>query len=135
MLLDPHERRFPRCVKAFLVTSRLAAMPLGLSVLACAVARTYIYTRYGCRFVADIQAVADVGGVVIQVHRDDEGLTGAAAEHHSETVRDSDEFQAIVDHHIYNDGTLDDLQRKVAALLGQLREGHSLDRLPPSVLV
>jgi len=75
-----------------------------------------------CRFIADIKAVADVGGIVIQVHRDHEGLTGAAAQHHGETVRDTPEFQAIVHHHIYNDGTLDDLNDKVKALVGALKK-------------
>lgn len=69
-----------------------------------------------CRFLRDIEAVRAVGGVIIQVHRDAEGLTGAAAQHRGEVERNSPVFQEKVGHHIYNDGTLEDLKGKVADL-------------------
>lgn len=69
-----------------------------------------------CRFLRDIQAVREVGGVIIQVHRHEAGLKGAAAQHRGEVERESPEFQSLVHHHIYNDGTLDDLRAKVKAL-------------------
>lgn len=66
-----------------------------------------------CRFIRDIKAVKDVGGVIIQTHRKVGGLTGEAAKHRSETERKSPEFQAMVDHHIYNHSTLEDLRDQV----------------------
>lgn len=71
-----------------------------------------------CRFVRDIQAVKDVGGIIIQVHRQAvEELIGAGAAHGSELAGTTPEFLALVDHHIHNDGTLNDLQDNVVNLL------------------
>jgi len=73
-----------------------------------------------CRFLRDIKAIRDAGGIIIQVHRDNAGLTGDAALHRGEVERNSPEFQALVHHHIQNDGTLDELREKVGILAGQL---------------
>lgn len=70
-----------------------------------------------CRFLQDIQAIVNVGGTIIQVHREGAGLSGAAANHPGEIARKSPEFQALVTHHIHNDGTLDDLDQKVQNVL------------------
>jgi hypothetical protein len=77
--------------------------------------RTAIITDL--RFVRDLKALKERGGFVVQVHRDGDGLTGKAASHGSETARDQPEFQALVDYHIHNDGTLNDLLGKVDAML------------------
>ncbi len=74
-----------------------------------------------CRFIRDIAAVKAVGGIIIQVHRNEAGLTGAAALHRGEVERNSPEFQALVDHHIYNDGTLDELRVKTRNLVALLQ--------------
>lgn len=74
-----------------------------------------------CRFIRDLQAIKNVGGVIIQTHRKAEGLTGDAAKHQSEIERESPEFQALVDHHIYNNGTLEDLRDRVRDLVLRLR--------------
>lgn len=75
-----------------------------------------------CRFIRDLQAVKEVGGVIVQTHRKAEGLTGEAAKHQSEIERESPEFQALVDHHIYNHGTLNDLRDRVRDLVLQMRQ-------------
>jgi hypothetical protein len=67
-----------------------------------------------------VQAIKAVGGVIIQMHRDAEGLTGVAATHTSEVERDSPEFQALVDHHIHNNGSLEELDQMVQHLGGSL---------------
>lgn len=74
-----------------------------------------------CRFIRDITAVAAVGGIIVQVHRNEAGLTGAAALHRGEVERNSPEFQALVHHHIHNTGTLDELRAKVQALAALLQ--------------
>lgn len=77
-----------------------------------------------CRFLRDIQALKNVGATIVQVHRDGAGLTGAAALHRGEVERNSVEFQSLVDHHIYNDGTLEDLETVVAARFGSVVTAH-----------
>jgi hypothetical protein len=69
------------------------------------------------RFLRDAQAIKDVGGVLVMVERPDNesGLKGAAAAHQGEQARNSEEFQALVDIHILNNGTLDDLRDAVVA--------------------
>lgn len=74
-----------------------------------------------CRFLRDIQALKDVGGIIIQTHREGEGLASGAAQHASEQERYTPAFQAIVDYHIYNRGTLEELRATVMALGGDLR--------------
>ena len=49
-----------------------------------------------CRFVRDIQAAKDVGGIIIEVTRPGQAI--ASSGHSSETARDTEEFQALVDH-------------------------------------
>ena len=71
-----------------------------------------------CRFLRDIRAVREVGGIIVQVHRDTgAGLTGAAAQHRGEVERNLPEFQALVTHHIYNHGSLDDLRAACLEIL------------------
>lgn len=79
-----------------------------------------------CRFLRDIAAASVAGGVIIQVHRTGAGLTGAAAQHRSEVERESPEFQVLVDHHIYNDGTLEELRDKVRQIGDRLRADPNL---------
>lgn len=73
------------------------------------------------RFQRDIEAVKAVGGIIILVRREGDGLTGEAAAHKGEQARTKPEFLALVDHTIANDGTLDDLTSKVEALSLSLR--------------
>ena len=64
-----------------------------------------------CRFLSDLQAVKDAGGVIINVRRGGSvGLKGDAAAHMSETERLSDDFLELIDLHIDNDGTRAELQ-------------------------
>ena len=62
-----------------------------------------------CRFLHDVQAVKDVGGIVIEVVRGEQ-LEGEAGQHPGELARLSDQFQALVDVHVPNKGTLEDLR-------------------------
>lgn len=73
-----------------------------------------------CRYLRDIRAMKNVGARIVQVHRDGAGLTGAAAQHRGEVERNSPEFQLLVDDHIYNDGTLDDLEAVVISRFGSV---------------
>lgn len=73
-----------------------------------------------CRYMRDIQAVKNAGGVVIQVHRDGVGLSGQAAEHMGEVARTTKKFQSLVDHHIDNDGSLEELRLAVALTFAKL---------------
>lgn len=73
-----------------------------------------------CRFIRDIKAVKDVGGVIVQTHRQANGLVGDAAMHPSEIERNSPEFQALVDCHLYNQGTINDLGAEVAYMMKNL---------------
>ena len=70
-----------------------------------------------CRFVRDLQAIHDVGGVIIQLHRgEDDNLIGAASQHGSEVARKTPEFQALVNHHVHNKGTLEELRLALAMM-------------------
>jgi hypothetical protein len=73
-----------------------------------------------CRFLRDIEAIKAMGGVIIEVHREAarKQLSAEALGHKSETARRSPEFQALVDHHVHNDGTLADLSVRVAEIVG-----------------
>lgn len=68
-----------------------------------------------CRFVNEAKAVKAAGGEVWRVHRPGSGLDGAAGRHESELEQDSPEMLRLIDATIFNDGTLDDLEREVAA--------------------
>ena len=65
------------------------------------------------RYLRDIQALKDVGGKVLQLHRGDRGLIGSASSHKSETQCRTPEFQALVDHHIYNDGSKEAFREEI----------------------
>lgn len=70
-----------------------------------------------CRFLRDIQAVKDVGGIIVEVTRPlADALPGSGSKHASETARDTPEFQALVDYWIDNDGTLEELHTKVVVI-------------------
>jgi len=73
-----------------------------------------------CRFLRDIEAVKAAGGLIIETRRQAATamLSPEAANHGSETARKSPEFQALVDHHIDNDGTFGDLASRVSEILG-----------------
>lgn len=64
-----------------------------------------------CRFPNEAKAIKDAGGVVIRIHRD-----GLAVDSHP-----SEQLIASIpeDYTIYNNGTLDDLHRKVLQLINQ----------------
>jgi len=72
-----------------------------------------------CRFLHDIQAVKATGGVIIEVVRGDQ-LEGVAGQHPGDQARLSDEFQALVDIHIANTGTLEDLRRLAIITEGRI---------------
>lgn len=74
-----------------------------------------------CRFLRDVQALKNIGGVIVHVSRPDAGLTGKAAAHKSEQAQNSPEFQALIDHRIRNEGTIEDLQRIVVSIHAGLR--------------
>jgi hypothetical protein len=71
------------------------------------------------RFVSNLRACKDAGGIVIMVERPGNvnGLSGEAAGHMSEVERRKPEFLDLVDITIINDGTLNDLETKVEALV------------------
>ena len=65
-----------------------------------------------CRFMNECKAIQDAGGTIIKIVREKAGLTGARALHSSETeqrlIRQGD-----VDHVIYNNGSLEELNKKI----------------------
>lgn len=72
-----------------------------------------------CRFLRDIEAVGAVGGIIIEVLRPEDLVEAKVLTHASETARLQPSFQAIVDEHIINDGTLDDLRAKAEAIIAK----------------
>ncbi len=63
-----------------------------------------------CRYLRDIQAIAAIGGIIIEMGRGSDELSDEAKQHPSEVARATPEFQALVDVHITNEGTLDELR-------------------------
>jgi len=72
-----------------------------------------------CRFLRDIEAVEAVGGIIIEVLRPEDLVEAKVLTHASETARLQPSFQAIVDEHIINDGTLDELRVKAEAIIAK----------------
>ncbi len=85
-----------------------------------------------CRFLRDIEAVAAVGGTIIEVRRPCVGIPGQAKRHASETERETPAFQALVDEHIDNDGTLDGLRVKAEAIIAKYQtQAEERQRIKP----
>lgn len=72
------------------------------------------------RFLNEAKAVKDVGGILIRLYRDHQGLFGVAATHASEQEMESDEMQALFDWEIDNEYGLDDLEEDVNEILDEL---------------
>ena len=72
-----------------------------------------------CRYINEAQGILSSGGMVLQTTRPghDSGLSEKARQHPSETVMMTPEFQALVTHHLVNEGTLEDLGLKVRRVL------------------
>jgi len=85
-----------------------------------------------CRFLRDIKAVKAVGGIIIEMGRTSDELYEAATNHASETARMEPEFQALVDEHVMNDGTLEELQAKAALIIAKYQTADEEgDRIKP----
>jgi adenylate kinase family enzyme len=77
-----------------------------------------------CRFEEEAQAILELGGYVIEITRPDPtqtGLVGAEAAHSSEAGVSKD----LLDFSISNDGSQEDLFRKVRNIMGTLSEGEA----------
>jgi len=72
------------------------------------------------RFTNEARAIVAAGGEVWRIQRPGAGLTGAAAEHPSETEMDTDAFTDYVARVVHNTGSLDDLR---AGVLRAARHG------------
>lgn len=73
----------------------------------------YFIVFADCRFVNEARAIREVGGEVWQIIRPGAGLTGEAANHPSETEQDTEEFQALVNVWISNNGTKEEFEDRV----------------------
>ena len=73
-----------------------------------------------CRYLHDIKAIKAVGGVIIEVSRPKDLISTKVLSHASETARLQPEFQALVDIHINNDGTLNELREKAWKTISNL---------------
>lgn len=71
------------------------------------------------RFLNEAQYITAKGGFMVRVIRPGAGLEGDFGDHVSETEL-SDDTDGIYDEILYNDGTLQDLETKVARTLAQL---------------
>jgi len=88
-----------------------------------------------CRFLHDIQAVKAVGGTIIEIGRDgDEQLKGDAAEHSGETARFTPEFQALVDIHIHNKGSLGDLRTLAVITADGFKKAQQVEGVDPRLV-
>ncbi len=72
-----------------------------------------------CRFSNEVTLVKEAGGILIKVNRDGAGLTGAAAQHQSETEQDGIP-DSIFDYTIDNNSTLDALENTVKNIMTNL---------------
>jgi hypothetical protein len=73
------------------------------------------------RYYRDLVQIKKAGGIILQVHRTQAGLQGLEQEHPSEREMEFPAFQALVDYHITNDGSLEDLHQQVQVLSLKLR--------------
>lgn len=78
------------------------------------------------RYMNELHAVRDAGGIVIRVERDGSGLKGAAGKHPSEQDMRRPQFKRLCYDTVYNNGTLADFERKLRAVITDAREHGAL---------